>query len=433
MVHKLVQSRHPFVVRRGNTYYFRYAIPTHIRKLCPALPAEIKRSLRTDSLSDAVYLVSHKIPLIKTLRRCHDVSVIERLCRQLVDFTEQVKGWVNKQLSRLRVEDTAPQVVTPIATKPKPKTPKLSKVWQDFATWKSWTDKKTKDNQRLFDNLIYFLGDVPVEQVTKADLKSALVSISELPQRNKKAYKGLPLSKLSRMVIPEDDLVSSKSVKEHLKLAQSLFSAYLVKEVDVLKASPTEGLKWVVEDNRYAALNDAQVRDVLSRSKSKPEWFRWFLLLAVYTGARRSELAKLRPCDFKLCSDTGRYYFVISEGKTKAARRMVPVHKELIELGLLRWIGGGSELIFPVAATTPNRVTENFSSLLSDRLNDLGERIVFHSCRHTFITKARAAGVSNVLVQQVVGHEKSGAGQADRYTHGFLLKDVLEVVDVVEY
>ncbi len=52
MVHKLVQNSHPFVVLRGNTYYFRYVIPTHIRKLCPSLPTEAKRGLHTDSTTN---------------------------------------------------------------------------------------------------------------------------------------------------------------------------------------------------------------------------------------------------------------------------------------------------------------------------------------------------------------------------------------------
>ena len=170
-----------------------------------------------------------------------------------------------------------------------------------------------------------------------------------------------------------------------------------------------------------------------SESRSKPVWVQWFLLIAVYSGARRSEIVSLRPCDFKQCPDTDRYYFVCSEGKTKAARRMVPVHRKLEEAGLMKWIGSGRKQIFPTAANNLNRVTDTFNSLVDERFNDLGERIVFHSTRHTFITKTRAAGMTNVLVQQVIGHEKSGAGMTDRYTHTFQLKDVLPVVDSIDY
>ena len=47
MVQTLVQSH---LILRGDTYYFRYVLPAHIRSLCPSLPTEIKRSLRTGSI-----------------------------------------------------------------------------------------------------------------------------------------------------------------------------------------------------------------------------------------------------------------------------------------------------------------------------------------------------------------------------------------------
>ena len=59
--------------------------------------------------------------------------------------------------------------------------------------------------------------------------------------------------------------------------------------------------------------------------------------------------------------------------------------------------------------------------------------VVLHSIRHTFITKARSAGVTDALVQQTVGHEKTGAGVTDRYTHVFPVASLLKVVDSVQY
>uniref|UniRef100_UPI003567BE47 DUF6538 domain-containing protein n=1 Tax=Pontibacterium sp. TaxID=2036026 RepID=UPI003567BE47 len=97
MVQRLVQSRHPFVFLRGNTYYFRYALPLHLRKLYPSLLAEVKSSLNADSYSEAVNMVAQKIPIIKLLRRCTNVSAVEAL----FDFSEQVKAWVDERLERL--------------------------------------------------------------------------------------------------------------------------------------------------------------------------------------------------------------------------------------------------------------------------------------------------------------------------------------------
>ena len=65
--------------------------------------------------------------------------------------------------------------------------------------------------------------------------------------------------------------------------------------------------------------------------------------------------------------------------------------------------------------------------------DDYGNRKVFHSFRHTFVTKARGAGIALDHVQQVVGHEKIKAGVTDRYTHQQPLKVVLDVVDCIDY
>jgi len=415
VVQALVQTH---LYLRGDTYYFRYVLPDHVQDRCSNLPTEIKRSLRTDSYSAALALVSTKLPLIKLFRDCKHRPSIENLFNEIADFS-LTPIVASEPIDTIEAKEE--QIVVPI----------LSEAWTGFVNWKSWTDKQGKANQRMFDNLLFFIGDISVNQVNKAQIRTALVSISALPQRNKKNYRQLPLEQLACLDIPEDDVVSGKYVKEHLKLCQSLFSRYLKSEVDVLSVSPTEGLIYDYQDNRYASLNDDQVRTALAKSQSKPDWFKWFMLLSVYSGARRSELVGLRKSDFKYCTDSKRYYFHIRNGKTKAAIRAVPLHHQLIDSGLLSWIDSrNSEQIFNVNA---NRVTDLFNSLLDERVNILGERIVLHSVRHTFITKVRAAGISNVLVQQVVGHEKSGAGQTDRYTHTFHLKDVLPVVDSIQY
>ena len=412
MVQKLVQN---YLFQRGNIFYFRYVLPQYIRELCPQLPTEIKRSLRTDSHTTALALVSAKLPLIRILRDCVGRESVEGVLRDISDFK-----------SPFQIETNKPYIANETKS-----VPLLSGAWSDFSNWKSWTEKQLKANQRMFNNLIHLLGDVPVDKVTKSDIKIALNHIARLPQRNKKNYAQMDTQELLRMDIPEGDLVSGKYVKEHLKLCQSLFSRYLKHELDILSQSPTEGLRYEYQDNRYAALNDEQVRAVLKKSTIKQSWFKWFISLSVYSGARRSEILGLHKSDFHYCSDSNRYFFHIKQGKTKAAIRVVPIHQKLIKDGVLDWVKScQDELLFNVS---PNKVTGLFNTLFEERVNYLGERIVLHSLRHTFITKARAAGVSNVLVQQVVGHEKSGAGQTDRYTHTFHLKDVLPVVDNVSY
>lgn len=438
-VRKLVQRCHPYISRRGNNYCFRFALPRHVRQLCPELPSEIKRTLKTDSFSEAVVQVNGKTELIVRIKQSRDKGTLKRLCGSLASFDDErekivaasLKGaWVRSQAD-VEVSEGKPETVEVLP--PEPQSPTLTEAWNDFVAWKNWTKKRAGINTNLMDNLLFFLGDVQVHTITKRDLRDALESIRGLPQRNRGPYRGKSLREISRMEIPEEHRVADKTVKEHLKLCQSLFSAYLVKEREILQVSPTDNLRLEVEDQRFACLGDAQVLNVLEKARKKPDWVRWFLLIAAYSGARRSEIARLCSEDFKTCPDTGRHYFVVKTGKTKAARRIVPVHQTLLAEGLLDWIREIDGPLFEIVQANPNRITDHFGSLIGEKTNDLGERLVFHSLRHTFITKSRSAGVSTVLVQQVVGHEKRGAGMTDRYTHSFPLKDVLPVVDLVNY
>jgi len=215
VVQKLVQN---YLFQRGNIFYFRYVLPPYIRELCPQLPTEIKRSLRTDSHTTALALVSAKLPSIRILRDCVGRESVEGVLRDISDFK-----------SPFQIETNKPYIANETKS-----VPLLSGAWSDFSNWKSWTEKQLKANQRMFDNLIHLLGDVPVDKVTKSDIKIALNHIARLPQRNKKNYAQKDTQELLRMDIPEGDLVSGKYVKEHLKLYQSLFSRYLKHELDIL-------------------------------------------------------------------------------------------------------------------------------------------------------------------------------------------------------
>src|SRR5690606_27147543 len=145
-------------------------IPQHLRELCPSLPREIKRSLRTDSLTDALAMVSDKIPLIRLLRSTDNADTLLAICQRLSDFSKQVSQWVKSKLKSYGQQLESP----PAWPERKRKVIPLDRAWQDFREWKKWTDKQAKANQRMFDNLRLFLGNKDVRDITKRHLKIAL-------------------------------------------------------------------------------------------------------------------------------------------------------------------------------------------------------------------------------------------------------------------
>ncbi|MFT7413419.1 MAG: hypothetical protein ACI9FO_000063 [Methylophagaceae bacterium] len=185
VVRTLVRSH---LVRRGDIYYFRYTLPDHIHGLCSNLPTEIKRSLRTDSYSAALALVYSKRPLIKLIRDCKHRPSIEKLFHEISNFTQQP------------IVVNEPDTDFPIEPEPTVAIPTLSEAWTAFSQWKTWTDKQGKANHRIFNNLIFFLGDIPVSDVTKAHLRATLISISRLPQRNNLILRNTVVTHLQAIV-----------------------------------------------------------------------------------------------------------------------------------------------------------------------------------------------------------------------------------------
>jgi hypothetical protein len=78
---------------------------------------------------------------------------------------------------------------------------------------------------------------------------------------------------------------------------------------------------------------------------------RWLILLTAYSGARPpKELTDLRKSDFKP-KYNGQPHLWIQSWKCKAddayAWRHVPIHKDLIEAGILKWIATKRDRLFP--------------------------------------------------------------------------------------
>lgn len=85
---------------RGNAYYFRFATPLHITKLFPEFPKEVKRSLRTDSYSQAVTYISHKFTTIKMITLCVNIDLLHELYVKLNNFSELFEGVVSVEVGK---------------------------------------------------------------------------------------------------------------------------------------------------------------------------------------------------------------------------------------------------------------------------------------------------------------------------------------------
>jgi integrase len=126
--------------------------------------------------------------------------------------------------------------------------------------------------------------------------------------------------------------------------------------------------------------------------------FYWVPLLIYYTGARREEICKLRPDDFRELD--GIAFIQIDETETGRVKnhgsvRAIPLHHELIRLGLLDFVEScrrrGQDVLFP--ELRPTNKVQKFGDVFYKRAwvnirakGGLSPRADIHGTRHRFST-----------------------------------------------
>jgi len=163
----------------------------------------------------------------------------------------------------------------------------------------------------------------------------------------------------------------------------------------------------------------------------------WLPLLALYSGARLSELAPLAVGDIKIDTASGvRFMTVIEDAtvgrtvKTDTSIRAVPLHSDLLRIGFMDFVehararGGSSGRLFPEIERGPKGTFgEVWSKWFGRYKRSLGinnENSVFHSFRHGFKDALRAAQVSEDINDALTGH----AG-GNRVARGYGWKDMV--------
>lgn len=144
----------------------------------------------------------------------------------------------------------------------------------------------------------------------------------------------------------------------------------------------------------------------------------WVPLIGAYQGARREEICGFRLDEIIDLEGIWGFKFIPSEGrrfKSKAAKRHIPIHPELIRLGFLEYVDAinkaGHFLLFPelraVAEATPmgdvfNDDWQKMKELALPLAKAEGK--VFHSFRHWCNNEMKQEGVGSEIRKDILGH-----------------------------
>ncbi|QSV13415.1 tyrosine-type recombinase/integrase [Photobacterium ganghwense] len=356
----------------------------------------------------------------------------ERLYLRLVEArTERFYNGTTEQFDYLieRANSLLPQQGDTLSNSDNKPPYLLSQAWSDYTKTKSWTSTKGREFQRHYEFMSAYFGDTDVRGLTKQDLRASLNRYCELPKVDRKPYYQWSMDKLIKVkpeeVKPEQRIKESTAIA-YLKTMQGFFNQFLFKANDIYKTSPTDGISMDVDDCRYGVYTDEEIQKFEQFALSAKEPYqKWVILLAIYTGARLSEICTFLEQGHQTDEATGIHYFFLKEGKSKHAIRAVPIHPKLIENSILE------QTQVTIKAGSISKDFNKWREQLSISKQDGdGYDKVFHSFRHTFITKCYDKGVQQDLIQTVVGHSKN-SGITNRYNHSQSLKQLKLLHDEV--
>jgi len=225
------------------------------------------------------------------------------------------------------------------------------------------------------------------------------------------------------------------TVNDHITILNGFFD-YCISNQVVNMVNPAKDLYIVDADNKaesYEPFTPEELQKIfqsdLYLKKLKLPDFYWCPLIALFTGARAEEIASL---------DVGQIYPVkgiwiidILKGKNANAKRRVPVHNVLIDLGLVDYRASlskaGYTKLFPNVQPGTNGYRKNMTRMFGTYLDLQAVNIVdplkvFHSFRHTVVTALTDKGVNDGLKRAMVGHDiDTRLSSHDDYIHASAL------------
>lgn len=182
----------------------------------------------------------------------------------------------------------------------------------------------------------------------------------------------------------------------------------------------------------------------MARQKRLTPWKYWCPLIALFSGLRREEVARLRKDDFDTSNGVWllRVQATYDRGvKSKAAIREVPVHSTLIALGLRDFVDGLSSKASLFPDLRPTGAYKEYGEQLGKWFRTYRQarglyspHTDFHSFRHSFVSGLRDAGVAVDMIALLVGHEYGGitASVYGRQVSILQKKEAIEKFDLRE-
>ncbi len=345
----------------------------------------------------------------------------------------------------------------------------LSEAKEEWIAEKSvrnWVEKTEREHRVWMDHFISVIGDKPIDQYGKADARQFKNLLMRLPANwNKKdELRGLKISDAAeRAAALNLTPMSDKNINKLMGFVGA-FWGWAAVNYDENLSNPFKGMKIKIRvkarDERdpftmdelkaifssplYTGCKSARHWGIKGNHIPKDHGRFWVPLIALYTGARSGEIIQLRLNDIREADGINYFHLTNAEEdqrlKTSTSRRDIPIHQDLIKIGLLDLVklrrSQGEDRLFPELKmgsdgyySTP--YSRHFRRLLESLGIKKSSKEVFHSFRHNFEDACRESSVSKEIMDALQGHGEEG--MSGRYGRGYMLKKLDEEIRKLQY
>ena len=261
--------------------------------------------------------------------------------------------------------------------------------------------------------LQYFGSETQASAINREMARAFMLFLTKLPVRFalSKKTRGRPIQEVVEIAEQLNlERCSIPTVNKRLDVLRAVFRYGL--EEDKVAKNPFVNLR-IKEAKKAKSKRQPMAEHDLSKLfnglQRGSEDF-WVTMIALYQGARQNEILQLRCED--IFKERGTWVisfhdrFENNSLKTESSVRVVPIHSQLIKLGLLNWLAviDMDKRLFPSATLG---IYGNYSQTYSKHINAVfrGLRVTqhFHSLRHSFRDACREAEVPNDIADYLGG------------------------------
>lgn len=306
--------------------------------------------------------------------------------------------------------------------------------------------KETNTEQQkvaTFDLFASFFGERSLRHVSRADASAFADALRQLDPnwartgKAKAGSKPMTWRELQKAFGGRDKGLSDATVNRHMATLSALWKWAETRE-HCEGSCPFQGHRRQLKNGRnkqgYLAWEPKELEQLFSPPPARTDLTE-VMVVAMFTGMRLNEIVSL-TCG-QIRTEDGVPFIDVTDAKTTAGERKVPLHPRLAWLAQRAEDGKGDERLWPKftaegPGSKPGGDAGKEFSRFKLSLGFTDRKKVFHSFRKNVVGQLERARVPENEVAQLVGHAKQGF-TFGTYGDKTVLQRLAEIVALIDY